>query len=132
MCEYHIMNLREKPQWKQKAAQWFHEKWNVPVDAYLESIEESLNSENPAPQWYLAVKEEQIITIALDDDTFVKYRDPDELSKYIRGKIVNSDMYYILIDEVQYAITKDELKNPENIKLYNVLNGLMRLRNVDI
>ena len=36
------------------------------------------------------VKEEQIITIALDDDTFVKYRDPDELSKYIRGKIVNS------------------------------------------
>ncbi|WP_242960089.1 GNAT family N-acetyltransferase [Drancourtella sp. An12] len=55
------MNLREKPQWKQKAAQWFHEKWNVPVDAYLESIEESLNSENPVPQWYLAVKEEQII-----------------------------------------------------------------------
>ena len=78
------------------------------------------------------VKEEQIIRIALDDDTFEKYRDSDELSKYIRGKIVNSDMYYILIDEVQYAITKDELKNPENIGLYNVLNGLMRLRNVDI
>ena len=70
--------------------------------------------------------------IALDDDLFVKYRDPDKLSKYIHGKIVNSDMYYILIDEVQYAITNDELKNPENIKLYNVLNGLMRLRNVDI
>lgn len=78
------------------------------------------------------VKEEQIIRIALDDDTFEKYRDSDELSKYIRGKIVNSDMYYILIDEVQYAITKDELKNPKNIRLYNVLNGLMRLRNVDI
>ena len=78
------------------------------------------------------VKEEQIITIALDDDLFVDYRDPDELSKYIRGKIVNKDMYYILIDEVQYAISKNELKNPDNIRLYNVLNGLMRLRNVDI
>ncbi|MCD8026335.1 MAG: ATP-binding protein [Clostridiales bacterium] len=78
------------------------------------------------------VKEEQIITIALDDDTFVKYRDPNELSKYIRGEIVNSDMYYIFIDEVQYAITKDDFKNPENTNLYNVLNGLMRLRNVDI
>ena len=78
------------------------------------------------------VNEEQIITIALDDDLFVDYRDPDELSKYIRGKIVNKDMYYILIDEVQYAISKDELKNPDNIRLYNVLNGLMRLRNVDI
>ena len=78
------------------------------------------------------VKEEQIITIALDDDLFVDYRNPDELSKYIRGRIVNKDMYYILIDEVQYAISKNELKNPENIRLYNVLNGLMRLRNVDI
>ena len=78
------------------------------------------------------VKEEQIITIALDDDTNVQYRDPDELSKYVRSRIVNKDMYYILIDEVQYAISKEELKNPDNIRLYNVLNGLFRLRNVDI
>lgn len=78
------------------------------------------------------VSEEQIITIALDDDTFVRYRDPDELSKYIRAKIVNKEQYYILIDEVQYAITREELKNQENTRLYNVLNGLMRLRNVDI
>lgn len=78
------------------------------------------------------VKEEQIITIALDDDIYLEYRDPHKLSEYIRSKIVNKDMYYILIDEVQYAITKQELKNPDDIKLYNVLNGLMRLRNVDI
>lgn len=84
---------------------------------------------------YLAesgVKEEQIITVALDDDAFVQYRDPDELSKYLRSKIVNKEQYYILIDEVQYAISKEELKNPDDIRLYNVLNGLMRLRNVDI
>lgn len=78
------------------------------------------------------IREEQIITIALDDDTYVRYRDPEELSKFIRSKIFSRDMYYILIDEVQYAITKEELKNPENLRLYNVLNGLMRLRNVDI
>ena len=41
------------------------------------------------------IEEKQIISIALDDDLFVKYRDPDKLSKYIRGKIVNSDMYYL-------------------------------------
>lgn len=78
------------------------------------------------------IKEEQIISIALDDDTCEQYRNPDALSKFIRSKIVNKEMYYILIDEVQYAITKQELENPEEIKLYNVLNGLMRLRNVDI
>lgn len=78
------------------------------------------------------IKEENIIAIALDDDKDLKYRDPDELSKYIRSRITTDDIYYILIDEVQYAISKEELKNPENIRLYNVLNGLMRLRNVDI
>lgn len=78
------------------------------------------------------ISPEQIITIALDDDTFVKYRAPEELSNYIRSKIVSDEMHYILIDEVQYAITKDELRSPENVRLYNVLNGLMRLRNVDI
>lgn len=78
------------------------------------------------------VKEEQIISIALDDDAFVQYREPEALSAYIRSRITNKDMYYILIDEVQYAITKEELKNPENIRLYNVLNGLLRLRNADI
>ena len=78
------------------------------------------------------IKEENIIAIALDDDKDLKYRDPDELSKHIRSRLTTDDMYYILIDEVQYAISKEELKNPENIRLYNVLNGLMRLRNIDI
>ena len=78
------------------------------------------------------IKEEQIITIALDDDKYVALRNPDELSKYIRSKIKNKEVYYIFIDEVQYAISKEELRNPDNIRLYNVLNGLMRLRNVDI
>ena len=78
------------------------------------------------------VKPEQIISVALDDDAFVEYRDPSKLSAYIREKVTSDDPYYILIDEVQYAISKEELKNPEEIRLYNVLNGLMRRRNVDI
>ena len=78
------------------------------------------------------VDKDHIITISLDDDKYIEYRDPIKLSKYIREKIIDSNMYYILIDEVQYAITNKELKNTDEIMLYNVLNGLMRLRNVDI
>lgn len=78
------------------------------------------------------VDKDHIITIALDDDLYVKYRNSDELSNYVREKIIDSKMYYVLIDEVQYAISKKELKSSEDVKLYNVLNGLMRLRNVDI
>ncbi len=78
------------------------------------------------------VSKDQIITVALDDDAYISYRNPEELSAYIRSKITNDDMYYILIDEVQYAISKEEVKHPDEVRLYNVLNGLMRLRNVDI
>ena len=78
------------------------------------------------------VEEEQIIQIPLDDDMFIQYRDPAELSKYIRSRIIEGKMNYIFIDEVQYAISNKELKNSEEVRLYNVLNGLLRLRNVDI
>lgn len=78
------------------------------------------------------VDEEQIIQIPLDDDLFVQYRNPEQLSQYIRSKIIDGKMNYIFIDEVQYAISKEDLRNPNEIRLYNVLNGLLRLRNVDI
>lgn len=79
------------------------------------------------------VREDQIIAVALDDDINAKYRDPAELSAYIRSRITNkTEMFYIMIDEVQYAISNAELQNPGAIKLYDVLNGLLRLRNVDI
>ena len=79
------------------------------------------------------VPTDHIITIALDDDLNVAYREPAKLSEYIRSKVAGREgMFYIFIDEVQYAISREELKNPEDIHLYNVLNGLLRLRNVDI
>lgn len=79
------------------------------------------------------VKEEQIIAVALDDDTNAAYREPTELSKFIRSRIADREkIYYIMIDEVQYAIAREGLRNPDGIKLYDVLNGILRLRNVDI
>ena len=78
------------------------------------------------------IGEEQIIEIPLDDDEFVRYREAAELSKYIRSKLIDGKMNYIFIDEVQYAISNRELKNSNEVRLYNVLNGLLRLRNVDI
>ena len=41
-------------------------------------------------------------------------------------------MYFILLDEVQFAIKNDEIKNDNEIRLYGILNGLLRLDNVDI
>ncbi len=78
------------------------------------------------------VKESNIILLALDDDKNRMYKDPDNLSHYLYSKITNShEMFYILLDEVQFAISDNEIKRKE-IRLYGILNGLLRLDNVDI
>ena len=33
-----LLYLRDHPEWTERAAQWYHEKWGVPLDAYRESI----------------------------------------------------------------------------------------------
>ncbi len=79
------------------------------------------------------VPEDHIIKIALDDDENKELRNPDTLSAFLRNKIADDkSMYYILLDEVQFCISNDELKKNEPIRLYGILNGLMRRSNVDI
>lgn len=80
------------------------------------------------------VANDHIIMLPLDDDQNAAYRDPAKLSKYIRERILDSaSMYYIFLDEVQFAITRDEMNGKtESIALYDVLNGLLHLKNVDI
>lgn len=80
------------------------------------------------------VQEDCILKIALDDDLNERLRDPAELSSYIRAAVKdNSKTYYILLDEVQFGITEEEYLNPQQpVKIFSVLNGLLRLPNVDI
>lgn len=59
--EYKIIRLADRPEIKEQAAQWFHEKWQIPLEAYLESMEESLTDKGPVPQWYVAVEGGRII-----------------------------------------------------------------------
>lgn len=59
--EYKIIRLAEMPELKEAAADWFHSKWGVPRDAYLESMEESLRGSGAVPQWYTAVENGRII-----------------------------------------------------------------------
>lgn len=58
---YEIIRLTEHPEYKDSMADWFHEKWGVPTEAYLESMDEALTSESGVPEWYVAVDGEKII-----------------------------------------------------------------------
>lgn len=56
-----ILNIREHLELAGKAAEWFHEKWGIPLAAYEESIEACLKGEGPVPQWYAAMESDEII-----------------------------------------------------------------------
>ena len=54
------ITLRERPQLKNYASEWFRSKWYVPKQAYLECMEAYINSETEYG-WYLCMDGEKIV-----------------------------------------------------------------------
>ena len=52
--KYEIITLSAHPEMKKPMARWFHEKWGIPEEAYLESMEECLAGKSAVPEWYVA------------------------------------------------------------------------------
>lgn len=59
--EYEILKIQEHPALVERAAAWFHEKWGIPEEAYLESMADCLKDSGPVPQWFVARDGERII-----------------------------------------------------------------------
>lgn len=59
ISEKRIVRLRERRDLKEKAAEWFSSKWDIPKEAYLESIEKSFSA--VVPSWYLCLVDDIII-----------------------------------------------------------------------
>ena len=60
MCDYKYITLREKPELMIEAATWFHFKWHVPREAYLECMVAYLNNDTEYG-WYLCLDEDRIV-----------------------------------------------------------------------
>lgn len=60
MQSYTYVNLRQRPQLMDKAADWFSSKWRVPKEAYLECMEAYLQNETEYG-WYLCLDGEEIV-----------------------------------------------------------------------
>lgn len=61
MTEYKIFRLKDHPELKDGFAKWCHEKWGVPLDAYLESMGNCLNHTSAVPQWYGVLQQSKMI-----------------------------------------------------------------------
>ena len=60
MREYTCISLRERPELEKAAAAWFHDKWGVPEEAYLECMDAYL-SRNTELGWYLCLCGDEIV-----------------------------------------------------------------------
>lgn len=67
------------------------------------------------------IKDDHIIKINLEDRRRKNLRNPDTLLNFIDSKMIDSDMYYILLDEVQYV---EEFED--------VLNSYLHVPNADV
>ena len=60
MNQYKFVKLKEMPSIKDEAAEWFHSKWRVPKEAYIECMEAYLKGETEYG-WYLCLDKEEIV-----------------------------------------------------------------------
>lgn len=67
------------------------------------------------------IADDHIMEMAFDSYENKKYRDPDLFLPYLKERISDREMYYVLLDEVQML---DDFES--------VLNSLARMKNVDV
>lgn len=94
------INLRQRPKLADTAAEWFHNKWRHPKEAYLECIEAYLNNETEYG-WYLCLDGERIVGgLGVIENDFHErkdlapnicavYTDEDYRRKGIAGNLLN-------------------------------------------
>lgn len=96
------ITLRDKPSLKNETAQWFHNKWGVPKDAYLECMESYLNNETEYG-WYLCLDDNKIIGgVGVIDNDFHERKDlsPNICALYVEEKYRNKGIAGRLLEMV--------------------------------
>lgn len=100
MDEYTYITLRENPELKKTAAEWFQSKWGVPKEAYTECMEAYLNHETEYG-WYFCINSDRIIAgMGIIENDFhdrkdlspnicAAYTEADYRCKGIAGNLLN-------------------------------------------
>ena len=101
-----VINLREQPQYKERAIEFFHEVWanEDSKQVYDDSISRSLTTERPLPIWYLLMKDDEIIGCAgLITNDFISCMDlwPWLCAMYIEEEYRGSAYGNLLITQIK-------------------------------
>lgn len=107
MTNYQIIKIKDHSEMLDTAATWFHQKWGIPKEAYVESMEESLQ-EDAVPQWYVVMKDEKIIAgLGVIENDFHDRKDltPNVCAVYVeeeyRGQGLAGEMLRFVCEDMK-------------------------------
>lgn len=103
-----IIRLKDYPEMKDQMADWFHEKWGIPREAYVESMGDCICGASPVPSWYVAVECDRIVGgVGVIDNDFHDRKDlsPNVCALYTepesRGKGIAGDLLSFVRTEMK-------------------------------
>ncbi len=101
------ITLRDKPEWEEKAAAWFHSKWGVPEEAYLDCMTEYLSGATEYG-WYLCADGDRIVGgLGVIENDFHDRKDltPNVCAVYTeeayRGKGIAGRLLNMAVDDLR-------------------------------
>jgi len=117
-----IVNLSRRRDLAEQAAGWFHSKWSVPEEAYLESIRDSFTA--TVPNWYVCLDGEKIVAgLGVIENDFHQRKDltpnvcavftePEYRNRGLAGRLLNTvcedmarhgiDTLYLVTDHTSF------------------------------
>jgi len=105
--ELTYITLRDKPEWEEKAAAWFHSKWGVPEEAYIECMTDYLNGATEYG-WYLCADGDRIVGgLGVIENDFHDRKDltPNVCAVYTeeayRGKGIAGRLLNMAVDDLR-------------------------------
>lgn len=109
-----ILRLSDYPQYKEMAAQWFSEKWQIPVEAYLESIQISIDQKHAIPQWYIVLNKDKhlIAGAGVIDNDFHERKDltPNLCALFVEENYRNQNIAKHILDFVREDLSNQGIQ----------------------
>lgn len=103
MEQYEILDLRRQPHRIPEAAAWFCQKWQVPEQAYLDSMAESLTPGTAVPRWYVLCHGEKLVAgIGVIENDFHDRKDltPNVCAVFVEPEYRNRGIAGQMLDHV--------------------------------
>ena len=106
--DYKIIRITDVPSMKDRAADWFNQKWGIPREAYEESMSAALSYDCAVPEWYIALDGARIIGGAgVIENDFHDRRDltPNVCALFVepdcRGHGIAGDLLAFICDDMK-------------------------------